>query len=142
MRLPFKKLTIWNVSMRLAKAVHVFSHSLPKEEQFGLISQIRRAAASVPANIAEGNQRCSDKEFARYISIARGSLAELETHLLLCISFEYASSDSCKDIFKTVESLQKMLTAFFICLHRPRSSPTATRYLPTTDSSTSHQPAL
>jgi four helix bundle protein len=76
-----KDLLVWQNAIELVAAVYTQSNSLPAAEQFGLMSQMRRAAVSIPANIAEGAARGSTAEFARFVLIARGSLAELETHL-------------------------------------------------------------
>jgi len=78
----FKDLVAWQKSMALVAEVYRASQGFPKEEIFGLTSQIRRSAVSVPSNIAEGNARTSKKEFQYFLSNARGSLAELETQLL------------------------------------------------------------
>ena len=79
----YRELKVWQVAMNLAEQCYVATKNFPKEELFGLTSQIRRAAASVPANIAEGQGRQHTKEFLNHLSIARGSLMEVETHLLL-----------------------------------------------------------
>ena len=86
-RLPFGQLQIWQKSMLLAKEIYRITSSFPKAEIYGLTSQMRRCAVSIPSNIAEGSQRVSDKDFANFILIAKGSLAELHTQLLL--SFEF-----------------------------------------------------
>jgi four helix bundle protein len=79
----FKDLTVWQKSFALAKEIYLLSSGLPKDEQFGLISQMRRCAMSVPSNIAEGHQRNNTKEYKQFLGIAKGSAAELETQLLL-----------------------------------------------------------
>ena len=80
----YRELEVWKVAMDLAAECYRVTKTLPKDELFGMTSQIRRAAASIPANIAEGQGREHTKEFLNHLSIARGSLKELETHLLLC----------------------------------------------------------
>ncbi|MBI2475427.1 four helix bundle protein [Candidatus Uhrbacteria bacterium] len=103
----FKDLIVWQRSMELAKQVYVLCRSLPKEEQFGLIAQMRRCAVSIPSNIAEGYQRRSRLDYGRFLKIADGSCSELETQLLLSksiypqIVIEKASSD--------LTEVQKML---------------------------------
>ena len=77
------KLGVWQDAMQLVAAVYELCNQLPNEEKFGLISQMQRAAVSIPSNIAEGAARESDREFLRYLYIARGSLAELETQILI-----------------------------------------------------------
>lgn len=90
------ELRVWKMSMELAMDLYRFTSSMPADERFGLISQIRRAAASIPANIAEGAGRGSAADFARFLAIARGSLAELETHLLLAEGLGFISRDEAK----------------------------------------------
>jgi len=80
----YRELDVWKVAMQLAVESYRVTKALPKDELFGMTSQIRRAAASIPANIAEGQGREHTKEFPYHLSVARGSLKELETHLLLC----------------------------------------------------------
>lgn len=84
-----KELEAWKRAMRLAREVYRVSSGFPKEEQLGLLPQLRRAAVSVPSNIAEGAARNSDKELVRFLYIAMGSIAELETQLLLAKEFGY-----------------------------------------------------
>jgi four helix bundle protein len=79
----YQELSVWQKAMFLAEACYRITWEFPREEMFGLTSQIRRAAVSIPANIAEGQGRQYTKEFLRHLSIARGSLEELETHLIL-----------------------------------------------------------
>ena len=79
MRHNFKQLKIWQLGMNIAKAIYEISAKFPSEEKFGLISQIRRCAVSIPSNIAEGSGRGSDKELKHFLEIALGSVYELET---------------------------------------------------------------
>src|SRR5580700_116356 len=79
----YRELEVWQVAMSLAEECYKVTKGFPKDELFGMTSQIRRAAASIPANIAEGQGREHTKEFMNHLSIARGSLKELETHLIL-----------------------------------------------------------
>lgn len=115
-KLPFKKLKVWDKGMNLTKKVFLMTKKFPKEEQYGLTSQVRRASVSIPSNIAEGSQRGTDKDFARYILIAKGSLAELETQLILSENFEYITSEKLNDILSDISELQKMLHTFHIKL--------------------------
>ena len=78
-----KDLDVWKESMNLAKEVYKLTERFPREEIFGLTSQMRRAAVSIPSNIAEGAARKSDKEFIQFLHVSLGSLAEVETQLLL-----------------------------------------------------------
>lgn len=83
LNLPYQKLHIWGKAMLLAKKIYVITSQFPKQEIYGMTSQMRRAAVSIPSNIAEGSQRGTNKDFANFIGIARGSLAELETQFIL-----------------------------------------------------------
>jgi four helix bundle protein len=79
----YRELEVWQLAMELAEDCYRITKGFPREELFGLVSQIRRAAVSIPANIAEGQGRQHTKEFLNHVSIARGSLMELDTHLIL-----------------------------------------------------------
>ena len=85
----FRELRVWQLGMQLAEEVYGLSQQFPKHELYGLTSQIQRAVVSVPANIAEGHAMGSTKDFLRYLAIAQGSLAELETHLMLAERLRY-----------------------------------------------------
>jgi four helix bundle protein len=93
--LTVQDLKIWQKSMDLVEACYRASTAIPREERFGLISQMRRAATSVPANIAEGYGRWNVKEFARFLAIANGSLRELETHVVIARRLGYLSPRGC-----------------------------------------------
>jgi four helix bundle protein len=84
-----KDLDVWKESMLLAKEVYLLTKHFPKEELYGITSQLRRASVSVPSNIAEGAARSSDKEFVQFLYISLGSLSELETQLLLSKDLEF-----------------------------------------------------
>jgi len=88
----FKDLIVWKKDIQFAKEVYVLTKAFPKEEQFGLTSQVRRAAVSVSSNIAEGHSR-QGREFAHYLSVARGPLAEAESQLLLAVELDYLHPD-------------------------------------------------
>jgi four helix bundle protein len=79
----YRELVVWQKAMGLAKLCYQVTKRFPKEEMFGMTSQIRRSAASIPANIAEGHGRTHTKDYLHFLSIAKGSLAEVETHLIL-----------------------------------------------------------
>ena len=96
LNLPYQKLRIWLKSMELAEKIYALTSIFPKHEMYGLRSQIRRAAVSIPSNIAEGSQRGSNKEFANFISIARGSLAEVETQLILANRIGYVNEEELR----------------------------------------------
>ena len=101
-----KDLDVWKKAMDLAAHVYSLTAQFPKEELYGLTSQIRRSAVSIPSNIAEGAARHSRKEFIQFLHIASGSVAELETQLFLAIRMEFISSDS---IISHVEEVRKQL---------------------------------
>lgn len=84
---PHKSLDVWNLAMELCRDVYALCGQLPPEERYGLGAQMRRAAVSVPSNIAEGAARGSSREFAHFLSVAQGSLAELDTQLELCAEY-------------------------------------------------------
>jgi len=109
-RNSYRDLFVWQKAIRLAEKVYRFSAYFPKEELYGLTSQIRRCAVSVPSNIAEGRGRGGDKEFVRFLQIALGSLYELQTQLELAKMFEYGNEEVEKLIELTIE-LEKMLNS-------------------------------
>lgn len=97
--------------MSLAKEVYQFTARFPAEERYGLISQMRRAAVSVPSNIAEGQARHGTREFLQFLSHAGGSLAELETQALLSVDLGYSVASDASRILEEIAELQKMLAA-------------------------------
>ena len=107
----FKDLNVWQCGMSLATNVYAFIKKLPSDEKFGLVDQIRCAAVSIPSNIAEGSGRNSPKEFRHFLSIATGSLAELETQLLLCCNVGYCTTDDLNEILLQVDELRNRLYA-------------------------------
>lgn len=104
-----RDLTVWRKAMDLAKCVYSLTEELPKKEEYRMTSQLIRAAISIPANIAEGNARGSKKDYAHFISIARGSAAELETLLTLAAETNLAAPARIKEIIKMVEEVGRML---------------------------------
>jgi four helix bundle protein len=107
----YKELQVWQKGMALAKAVYRLTEKLPNQERFGLVSQMRRAAVSVPSNIAEGQARHGTREFLQFLSHASGSLAELETQLLLSVDLGFCVPSDVSLIAKQIAELQKMLAA-------------------------------
>ena len=101
-----KDLEAWKMSMELVEKVYRLTKSFPKEEQYGITSQMRRAAISIPSNIAEGASRNSDKEFIQFLYVSSGSLSELETQLLLSKRLGLMDQN---EIFDDVTSIKKML---------------------------------
>ena len=105
----YKELNVWQKAMELVVEVYSLIKLLPKEETYALADQMRRAAVSIPSNIAEGKNRSSNKEYYRFLSIARGSAAELETQLMLCNRLYYISEDKTADAVKHCEEVGRML---------------------------------
>ena len=101
----FKNLDIWKDAITLAKNVHVLSATLPKEETYGLRSQLRRAAVSVASNIAEGAGRNSNGEFHQFLGIAIGSAFEVDTQLIIGAELGYISKDAVAALTKDIESI-------------------------------------
>ena len=112
----FKKLNIWLNAMILAKEVYLVTSNYPKEEKYGLVSQINRCCVSVPSNIAEGSSRSSNKEFSHFIKIALGSLFELETQIILSHEFKIIRDQELSSLTDKIETLQKMLNGFLTTL--------------------------
>ena len=112
----YRELKVWQLGIELTKEVYVLTRGFPKHETYGLASQVQRAAVSIPANIAEGHAKDSTKDFLRHISIARGSLAEVETHLILADSLGHCKDnrtarlpDKCAEERKMLSGLQRSL---------------------------------
>jgi four helix bundle protein len=111
---PHERLNIWQESMDLVEDIYRITSTFPRTEQFALTSQMRRAVVSVPSNIAEGAARDSDKEFLRYLSIARGSLAEIETQIQIAHRLGYDIDQKrllllANGIFAKITGLMKTL---------------------------------
>jgi four helix bundle protein len=107
----FKDLRVWEKAYDLTLNVYKKSPEFPKEEMYGLTSQLRRAASSVGANIAEGCGRRSDPEMRRFLQIARGSANEVEHHLLLARDLEFLSVDGFNELEAMVLEIQRMLAS-------------------------------
>jgi four helix bundle protein len=106
---PHENLDAWKKAIDFVLEVYKASETFPKEEKFGLTSQVRRAAVSVPANLAEGAARSSMKEFAHFISNAQGSASEVETELLIAYRLGYLSQEKYLSLRKAHDDLGKML---------------------------------
>lgn len=102
------RLEAWKLSMVLVKDIYSLTQAFPKSEIFGLTAQMRRAAVSIPSNIAEGAARTGRKEFAQFLNIARGSLSELETQLLIAVDLGYI--EKANPIFATADRVSRLIT--------------------------------
>lgn len=118
----YRDLLVWQKGMVVVEEVYRLTKAFPSEEKFGLVSQMRRSAVSIPSNIAEGKSRASRKEFANFVAIARGSLAELETQLLLSFRLGYIKEIESSSISLLVEELQRMLDSLLVKLRFPSTS--------------------
>ena len=106
----YKDLLVWQKSMALVKDIYRVTRSFPQDERFGLVSQLRRAAVSVPSNIAEGQSRHTSGEFVQFLSHAEGSLAELETQILIVVDLDL-STEEANQALAQIEELQRMLNS-------------------------------
>lgn len=106
----YRDLEVWKRSMDLVTSCYALSDGLPSSETYGLRSQIRRAAVSIPANIAEGHGRDHLKDYLRHLSIANGSLKELETHLLITARLGYSKQDHIETLLRTTSEVGRMLS--------------------------------
>ena len=107
----YKELKVWQKAMDLTVEVYKLVKLLPKEETYALSDQMRRAVVSIPSNIAEGQGRNSDKEFIQFLSIARGSLWELETQIEICLRIGYIDQSLAIDTNNLIAEISKMLNA-------------------------------
>jgi four helix bundle protein len=107
----FRELRVWHAAMDLAESAYRLSWEFPRQEIYGLSSQLQRAAVSVPANIAEGNARRHAGEYLQHVSIARGSLAELETHLELATRLADVTPERAAPLLEQAGSVGRQLTA-------------------------------
>jgi four helix bundle protein len=112
----FRELRAWQLGMELAEHVYLLTDSFPKSETYGMTSQIRRSAISIPSNLAEGHGRTSSKEFLHFIAIAYGSICELETQILLSHRLKYINIPDSETVLallietsKTIRGLQKAI---------------------------------
>lgn len=113
-------LQIWKRSMNLVKEIYVITQNLPAEEKFGLISQIRRCAVSIPSNIAEGAGRNNVKEFIQFLGIASGSAYELETQLILLFGLNFKQEIEITPLTNELAEIQKMIYSFKTKLNNGR----------------------
>ena len=107
----FEDLIVWQKAMDLVVEIYKIVKLLPNEELYALSNQMKRAAVSIPSNIAEGQERSTTKDFIKFLHIAKGSKAELETQLLICIRLEYFTQQQIQNAQKLLIEVGKMLNA-------------------------------
>jgi four helix bundle protein len=105
----YKELEVWKKAVDFVESIYAITINFPVHENSGIVSQMRRASISIPSNIAEGSVRKSKAEFARFINIARGSAAELETQLIITYRLKYISEDKLNEMTKKIDEISKML---------------------------------
>jgi four helix bundle protein len=103
-----KDLIVWNDSISFVTTVYKATEAFPAEEKFGLTNQIRRCAVSIPSNVAEGAARTSNKEFAHFLAIALGSIAELETQLIIALNLKYLNENDFNNLIQQLTKIRKM----------------------------------
>ncbi|MFH6999855.1 four helix bundle protein [Flavobacterium sp. FlaQc-57] len=108
----FRKLLIWQKSMALITKIYFSTNNFPKEEIFGLTSQIRRSSISIPSNIAEGYGRESDKDFLRFLNISIGSLFEMQTQLEIAKNITYLNEQEFNNLYEDSREVERMLVSF------------------------------
>lgn len=106
----FKDLKVWHEAIKLTTDIYNLTKHYPKDELYGITNQIRRCAVSIPSNIAEGSGRISDKEFKHFLSISNGSIAELETQLIISHNIQYISKDQLSQMISQISLVRKMLS--------------------------------
>jgi len=122
----YEELEVWQKAHGLTVCLYEATAAFPRSEMFGLTSQIRRAAASIGANLAEGCGRWNEVELARYVQIAMGSASELQNHLRLAKDLGFLAESAYSPLVKAVISIRQMLTALLQTLRRTRNTPPTT----------------
>ncbi|MCC6627832.1 MAG: four helix bundle protein [Chloroflexi bacterium] len=112
----FRDLRVWQAGLSLAERVYAVTRAFPRSETYGLASQLQRAAVSVPSNIAEGHARQHTKEYLHHLSVAPGSLAEVETQLEIAVRLGYLSRAACDTELTDIRSLGRQLTALYTAI--------------------------
>jgi four helix bundle protein len=126
----YRDLIVWQEGIGLAKTIYELTENFPKHETYALADQIRRAVVSVPSNIAEGQARKAPGDFRRFLYIALGSLAEVDTQLVLAKEFGYLNESDVGELYEQIQGLRKKLYALINSLHSHKS---ADRQLPAID---------
>ncbi len=115
---PHQRLDVWNRAIEFVIALYRLTEHFPKDEKFGLTSQLRRAAVSVAANIAEGAARKSSKEFLQFLSNSQGSASEIDTELLIAWRLGYLTEKDYKDLYGNLDDIGRMITGLSQSLRR------------------------
>ena len=118
----YRDLRVWQLAMELVISVYTQTRGFPKEETYGLTSQMRRSAVSIPSNIAEGKGRSTDADRAVFFCHARGSLLELETQILIAQHLEYVEASAAEKLMANSAQLGRMLNALIQSLKNPAKS--------------------
>ena len=113
-----KDLDIWKLGIELVEEIYKLCENYPKDERFGIVSQLKRAAISIPSNIAEGSARNSQKEFIQFCYISLGSLSEIETQLIISEKLKFLPQENLKKVLLNIETLRKKLLNFIKYLKR------------------------
>ena len=116
----FRELVIWQKAMTIARSTYKLTANFPKDERYGLTSQVNRAVVSIPSNIAEGCSRTSHADFARFLEIAQGSAFEVETQLILACDLKYIKEDVFSELLEEIQYLQRQINKL-ITITRNRS---------------------
>jgi len=112
----FEDLTIWQESRKYTNKIYILTNKFPKEELYGLTSQIRRAAVSITSNIAEGFDRRSDKELSNFLSIARGSTAEVQNNLYIALDLKYVSQTEFNQLYQEAKKIAQQINGLMTYL--------------------------
>lgn len=107
----YQDLIVWQKGLGLVKQIYQITGAFPGHERFGLISQMRRSAVSIPSNIAEGQARRTTGEFVQFLSHSEGSLAELHTQLIIAVQLRYCRPDDVKAVFESITEIRRMLNS-------------------------------
>lgn len=107
----YKKLLVWQKSYTLGLTIYTITHSFPKEELYGLTSQMRRSSLSIPCNLAEGSRKSTDKDFRSFVHIAYGSCAELEVQIMYAKEFQYIKEKEYSFLIEELSQISKMLNS-------------------------------
>ncbi len=119
MEKPHKRLDVWKVSMELVPEVYRVTGKFPAQERYGLVAQSRRAAVSIPSNIAEGAARNTKREFVNFLHMAQGSVSELDTELEIAAVLGYIDRSGLAGLVERIERIDKMLTGLIKSLRNP-----------------------